>query len=271
MGASEGVAVDLVVPGRSDARVRTWWNPPRGPVRGWAWVQHGFARSARRLGGLGALLAEHGIATVRPELASLRPRHSMHDRVFLTSLTLAVAHAVDVGVVRRAGVETGADWIGVGHSAGSAVVVHAAAVLGSHGSPASGLVLLDPVDTVGRLLHSALPALGVGGRGEGNGGEAMPVSIAAFALRPSRCNRHGAASEWIAELPGAAVVRRDDLSHPDPERIPAQLRADAVPPPDRVAALACGRPGDAEAVVSLGRAGLEASLGMLAGPGHAVG
>ena len=241
-GVSADVPLDLKVPGGRDVWMRTLWTPPTGEPLGWAWVQHGFARGARHLGGLARLLAAHGIAVVRPQIASLRPWHSLHDRVFLTAAALTIARALEVGIPQRAGVEVGPSWWGIGHSAGAGVVAHAAGVLGHRGKAGSprALILLDPVDSVGGLLSGALPSC-----------EGMWMQVAA--LTPSRCNRHGAMVDELRRRPATAVATFSALSHADPERIPAVLDQAAVPPPTRAAALACGRPGPAEEVVALAR------------------
>ncbi len=236
------VVLDLRVPGRRDAWLRTHWSPPAVDPWGWAWVQHGFARGARHLAGLADLLAAHGIAVVRPDLASLRPWHSLHDPVFLTSAALTIARAVEVGIPQRAGVPVGSAWWGIGHSAGAGVVAHAAGVLGHRGErdDVRGLILLDPVDSVGGLLSGALPSCD---------GLAMEVA----ALAPSRCNRHGAMLDVLRGRAATSIATFPTLSHADPERIPAVLEAGSVPAPSRAAAWACGPPGPAEDVVVLAR------------------
>ncbi len=230
------------VPGAGD--LRTTWTPARGEPRGWVWLQHGFARSGRHLGGLADLLAGHGFAVVRPDVASFTPWRSMHDRAYLTACALTIAAAVQEGTVADRGVAVGGPWLGVGHSAGAAIVVQAAAVLGAHGLPPAGLILLDPVDTVGGLLVGALPDLGA-------------VPIVAFACPPSRCNRHGSTVDHLRGR--AEIVDLAGLSHADPERIPARLDVAAVPPAGRAVVWACGPPGSQAAVVGLGERTLAAA------------
>ena len=161
----------------------------------------------------------------------------------------------------------------VGHSAGGAVVAHAAACIqarepapvglearrpapvglaGRDGDAApvglsrvAGMVLLDPVDTVGGLLASVLPALEAGAR-------SLRDRSTVHACRPSRCNRQGAT---VAELRGRgwAVIDHPGLSHADPERIPGQVVGPALPP-DRWAARVCGEPGSGADVLDLAAA-----------------
>ena len=189
--------IDIAIPGDGKARVRVHWMPAQGEPIGWAWVQHGFARSGRNLDGVAGLLSAAGIASARPDISSFTRRGSMHDPEFLTRVTLAMADAIDAGVLRA---DRGR-WIGVGHSAGAAVVAHAAATLRARGSAPRSLVLLDPVDTVGGLLAAALPGL-------------ADQAMTAFELDPSRCNRHGttdrkstrlnSSHEWISRMPSSA-------------------------------------------------------------------
>jgi alpha-beta hydrolase superfamily lysophospholipase len=238
-------------------RVRTTWTAPRlggrsgsadpraipSEARGWAWLQHGFGRRASALAGCAGMLASLGIAVVRPDIAWWRPKRSMHDATWLTAMSVTLARAVEAGIPQARGVGVGAPavWTLVGHSAGGAVVGHAAACLEARepGSVAI-LVLLDPVDTVGGLLAGALPALD----GAADGG--LRARSRVHACRPSRCNRRGAT---VADLRARRwAVTDHDLSHPDPERIPASGPALA---PDPWAARLCGAPGSGAEVLAL--------------------
>lgn len=235
------IVLDLDVPLRG--RVRTTWTAPEGTPRGWAWVQHGFGRRASALAGCAGMLAREGIAVVRPDIAWWRPKRSMHDPTWLTAMSVTIARAVEVGIPqdRGVGIDAPLAWTLVGHSAGGAVVGQAAACLRareSHGvSRVLGLVLLDPVDTVGGLLAGVLPALDEDLRGASD----------VHACRPSRCNRQGAT---VAELRrrGWAVTDHPGLSHADPERIPAEGPALASDP---WAVRICGQPGDGAEVLAL--------------------
>lgn len=217
--------------------MRTVWTPASGEPRGWAWLQHGFARTGSSLAGLAGALAARGVCVVRPELRSLTPRRSMHDRAYLTAVTLTLAAAVDEGAVSARGVPVSGPWLGIGHSAGAAVVVHAAAVLASRPVDIAGLILIDPVDTVGGLLAGSLS-------------EIPGVPIVAFACPPSRCNRQGQTARRLTVR--ADVIPLPGLSHADPERIPGDLRVTSVPPPGRAVSAICGRGGSPEAVIDLG-------------------
>ena len=243
---SDGVTVRLEfgVPGSRDARLRTAWTPGRDPVRDWAWVQHGFARGGRHLAGLAGALGSAGVSVVCPDIASLTPRRSMHDPAFLTAAALTIARAVDAGIPQARGVEVGSGgWVGVGHSAGAAVIVHAAGVLaarpGEPGAP-RGLVLIDPVDTVGGLLQAALPGLPAD----------LPITV--LACPPSRCNRGGETVAWLRRSGRAEIRDLPGLSHADPERIPASLLPVDVAPAGRAVRWACGAPGSADRVARLG-------------------
>lgn len=243
------LVLDLPVP--LGGRLRTAWTAGAGANRGFAWVQHGFARRASAVEGVADLLAHAGFVVVRPDIAWWRPRRSMHDRAWLTAASVTIARAAEGGLLRDRGL--GADapprWTLVGHSAGGAVVGHAAACLQERAPDAvATLVLLDPVDTVGGLLAGALPALDADA---GRGGSLRERS-SVHACRPSRCNRHGAT---VAELRERAwsVVDHPGLSHADPERIPSTLAGPALPP-DRWAARVCGTPGSGPDVMALAEA-----------------
>lgn len=243
------LTLDLPVP--LGGRVRTAWTAGAGAARGWAWVQHGFARGASALEGVADLLAHAGFVVVRPDIAWWRPRRSMHDPVWLTAASVTIARAAEGGLLRDRGL--GADapprWALVGHSAGGAVVGHAAACLQERSPDAvATLVLLDPVDTVGGLLAGALPALEAGG----GSGESLRDRSSVHACRPSRCNRHGATVAQLRSR-GWGILEHPALSHADPERIPSNLAGPALPP-DRWAVRVCGAPGSGPDVMALGEA-----------------
>jgi pimeloyl-ACP methyl ester carboxylesterase len=242
------LVLDLDVP--LGGRVRTTWTAPVGEPRGWAWVQHGFGRRSSALAGLAQLLAGDGVAVVRPDIAWWRPRRSMHDATWLTSASVTIARAVESGLPQARGVGAGAPeaWTLIGHSAGGAVVGHAAACLEARvpGSVA-GLVLLDPVDTVRGLLARVLPALEPGH--EPRLEPCLRDVSTVHSCRPSRCNRQGAT---VADLRrrGWTVLDHRGLSHPDPERIPAAMTDPALSP-DPWAVRACGPPGSGADVLDL--------------------
>ncbi|MFM1966964.1 MAG: hypothetical protein RL134_2689 [Actinomycetota bacterium] len=166
----------------------------------------------------------------------------MHDRTWLTAASVTLARAVEGGLPQARGVGDGAppSWTLVGHSAGGAVVGHAAACLEARvpGSVA-GLVLLDPVDTVGGLLSGALAALDADVR----------ARAWVHSCRPSRCNRQGAT---VAELRARGWTVREHLglSHADPERIPGEVTGPALAA-DPWAARVCGEPGSGTDVMAL--------------------
>jgi hypothetical protein len=108
-------------------------------------------------------------------------------------------------------------------------------------------VLLDPVDTAGHLLADA--------RLTG------PLAIAG--LRPSRCNRGGAT---LAELRhrGWSTTSFPELSHADPERIPASLSSGDVGAAGWWVSRACGPGGPPADVARLGEWTIAAATGMTA-------
>ncbi len=237
------VLLEFDVPGVRDGRLRTAWTEGREPVAGWAWLQHGFARSGRRLAGLAGALAGAGISSVRPDIASVSPRRSMHDPTFLTAAAVTVGLAVEAGIPTARGIGTGSGWVGIGHSAGAAVLIHATAVLAARGSVPGqprGLVLLDPVDTVGGLLTAAFPGL------------PADLPIVVLACPPSRCNRGGQTVEWLRRTGHVDVRDLPGLSHADPERVPASLDPADVAPAGRAVTWACGPGGTSERVAALG-------------------
>lgn len=247
----------LPVPGVRDHLLRVAVTVPSEPI-GWAWIQHGFSRDRRHLAGLAGALASAGIAGIRPTVASFSPWRSVHDVGFVTAAALTVARALDARMIRTTVTELAPStpWVGVGHSAGAAVVTHVAAVLGGRGLPAQGLVLLDPVDTVGRLMQRALPSV-----------SGLPLDV--LQCPPSRCNRHGATCEMLQQRTTATIVHMPDVSHADPERIPARLQANDVPPCGRAVSWACGPGGSAQSVISMGTWAMEASRRAVAGSrGH---
>ena len=232
------VVLSLALP--SGGRVHTTWTAPAGEPRGWAWVQHGFTRRGSDLVGVAGMLALAGFAVVRPDIASWRPRRSMHDTGWLTEVALTLGRAVEVGIPQARGIAAEGPWVLVGHSAGAAVLTHGAACLGArHGvAPVASLILLDPVDTVGGVLAAAL--------------ESGPVasSVHVHAFRPSRCNRQGATVRLL-EARGWPVTHHPGLSHPDPERIPPDAQAGSVPAAAPWLVRVCGEPGPAADVAEL--------------------
>lgn len=226
----------------SGGRVRTTWTaarhePAAGEGRGWAWVQHGFMRSGADLAGLAGLLASAGYAVVRPSIPSLRPVRSMHDPGWLTEVALTVSRAVEVGIPQSRGIRAAGPWSLIGHSAGGAVAVHVAACLAARhrGAGIASLLLLDPVDTVGGLLATAVPG--------------APRGLV-HACRPSRCNRGGVTVRQLADR-GWPVLDHPGLAHPDPERIPATILAADVPDAPAWLGALCGPPGSREDVAAL--------------------
>lgn len=207
------------------------WDSPDGQVRAAIIAQHGFARSPERLSGIAGALCERGFLVVRPEVPSLRPRHSLQDPRWLDALGQEI-----VAEIRgRAG---RVPILGVGHSAGAAVVSGWASHL-------AGLVLLDPVDRHGRIERL--------GRDDPTG---MAPALRVISADPSACNRHGLAARRLAAAgclrAGSTWTTIEGTAHQDPERIPASLAIEDVRDSDLIARLACGRGGTADSVCRWG-------------------
>lgn len=206
------------------------WDEPVGPVRAAVIVQHGFARAPQRLAGIAGLLAARGLLVVRPRVPSLRPRHSLQDSRWLDDLGREIISQIR----RRAGDRP---IIGVGHSAGAAVVSGWSADL-------AGLILLDPVDRHGRIADLA----------RADARNDVPLRV--ISADPSGCNRHGRAAESLAAAgrieAGTTWVTIEHTAHQDPERIPASLEPADVADDDLLARWACGRGGTSERVCRWG-------------------
>ena len=162
----------------------------------WASVHHGFTRSPRHLAGVATLLSAAGIATVRPSTSGLMPRRSIHDPGYLTRRAIERAvHAEVQGLGEL-------PWIGIGHSAGSAVALLEAAVRIENGFPVAGVILLDGTDTIGGVAR--LP----------------DAPILLISNPPSKCNAQGALTARIREsreeFVGLTIVGG---GHGDAERI----------------------------------------------------
>lgn len=207
------------------------WDDPVGSVRAAVIIQHGFARTPEHLAGLAGAAAANGFLVVRPRVPSLRPRNSLQDEAWLDTLGAEVRAAIQ----RRAG---HLGIIGVGHSAGAAVV-------SGWSRDLDGLILLDPVDRHGRIDRL--------GRTD-PGGDEPPIRV--ISAEPSSCNRHGLAARRLAAAgcirAGSTWTLINGTAHPDPERIPASLAPADVADSDLLARLVCGRGGDAEAVCRWG-------------------
>ena len=166
----------------------------------WASVHHGFTRSPRHLAGIAALLSSAGIATVRPATSGLMPRRSIHDPGHLTRR--AIERAVHAEVQGLGDLP----WIGIGHSAGSAVALLEAAVRLENGFSVAGVILLDGTDTIRGVAR--LP----------------DAPILLISNPPSKCNAQGALTARIREsregFVGLTIVGG---GHGDAERIGSGL------------------------------------------------
>lgn len=206
------------------------WDSPDAPARAGIIVQHGFARSAQNMAGIAGLLADRGCLTVRPSIPSFTVRRSLHDQAWLDDFGIQVI----TDVRQRA---PGMPLIGIGHSAGGAVVA-------GWSDHLDGLLLLDPVDRHHRVQRCAADP------------RHPPMRV--ITADPSACNRHGRTVRMLAAVgcveAGVTWTRIVGSSHPDPERVPATGLASDVPDPDLLARLACGSSGSATLVCRWGTA-----------------
>lgn len=172
---------------------------PEAPIA-WASVHHGFTRSPDAVAGVSVVLARTGIASVRPAIAGLRPRRSIHDADYLRDRALER---------HRAAASRWGDvpWIGVGHSAGAAsALVEAAARVGA-GLPVAGVICLDGTDTAGGIARAVLDQI-----------RAVPVRC--LGAPPSRCNAGaGLTTLLLASLDDVEDLRIAGAGHGDAERI----------------------------------------------------
>jgi len=209
------------------------WDSPDTPVRAGVILLHGFARSPQNLAGVAGLLATHGCLTVRPAIPSFTARRSLHDPGWLD----VFGNRVGALMRERA---PGVRLIGIGHSAGAAVIAGWSTFL-------DGVVLVDPVDR-----HHRIERLGA---------DMQRPPLRVSTADPSACNRHGRAVDMLAALGcvelGRTWVPIAGASHADPERVPVSLQPADVPAADLVARLACGRGGSPTVVCRWGRVILE--------------
>lgn len=203
-------------------------------------VQHGFARSPQHMVGIAELLTAHGCLTVRPSIPSFTLRRSLHDPHWLE----AFGGRVTAQMRERA---PGVRLIGIGHSAGAAVIAGWSTFL-------DGIVLLDPVDRHHRIERLAADV------------QRPPLRVST--ADPSGCNRGGRAVAMLAASgcveQGRTWVPIAGASHADPERVPASLHPADVPAADLIARLACGRGGSPTVVCRWGRVILDAVAEVIA-------
>jgi len=210
------------------------WDSPDTSVRAGVIVQHGFARSPQHMAGIAGLLAGHGFLAVRPSIPSFVVRRSLHDEKWLDRFGSRIGAAMRE---RAPGVRV----IGIGHSAGAAVIAGWSTFL-------DGIVLVDPVDRHHRIERLAADV------------QRPPLRVST--ADPSPCNRHG---RTVSMLAGAGCVEQGrtwwpiaGASHADPERVPVSLQPADVPATELLARLACGRGGSPDVVCRWGRVILDA-------------
>jgi hypothetical protein len=172
---------------------------PEAPLA-WASVHHGFTRGPGAVAGVSAVLARIGIASVRPAIAGLRPRRSIHDADYLRAGALERHRAA----TRRWGA---LPWLGVGHSAGAAsALVEAAARVGA-GLPVAGVICLDGTDTAGGVAAGVLAQI-------------RTIPVRCLGAPPSRCNAGARLpARLLADLDDVEVLQIPGAGHGDAERI----------------------------------------------------
>ncbi len=236
-------AIDARLPVTTGARtldVPITWFPASGPAAALVWLQHGFARSRRRMAPLASFLAAQGFTVLTTGLRTVDPFartvQNLGDNTgFLDSL--ADVLATDLPHAWAAAGLPGtppARLLAAGHSAGADAAAYVVGRLAGRHVDLGGALLLDPVKSVsGSNLADGLRAARR---------HNLPVRI--VAAPPSRCNNHGSGvATALSQLTGFAGVRLTTGSHLDAEG----------PTADRLAALFCGAPhaGNVAAVAQL--------------------
>ena len=216
---------------------------------GWASVHHGFTRAPRHLEGVARVLSGLGIASTRPHIMGMSPRHSMHDRSYLHR------RAIERGVAAEIRGLGALPWIGIGHSAGGAMALHEAATRVDNGFPVAGVILLDGVDTISGIA------------------EIPSVPILSVTTPPSACNAGGALVARIRrEREGFIGLEVADGGHGDAERIGSRDPG-RIPAVYRAVCRDSSTAGDVAIVESLLRAwSVDLALGRALSlePGHPV-
>lgn len=239
-----------VTTGKRTLQVPVTWFLPAGSPTAVVWLQHGFARSRRRMTPLASFLAGHGFAVLTTTLRTVDPlartvQNLGGNTAFLDSVAGALATGLPAAW-RQAGLSgtPPQHLLAAGHSAGGDAAAYVVGQLARRGDiDLAGAVLLDPVKSVsGSNMADGLRL---------SRDVSLPIRIVAAA--PSRCNNHGSGvATAVSELAGFAGVRLTSGSHLDAEGVDA----------DRLAALFCGAPLAAN-VVALQRLTNLWLLGML--------
>jgi len=173
--------VTMPLPTASDGRplgeVRALIDEPDEPV-GRILLLHGFGRGPAALDRLAYALARDGFWVMRPHLRSRPGKRGISDLEVMSALGFAVA----------AWRPTAGPLVVVGHSAGGAVAMRAAAQLVEGGATVHGVVLLDSNGNIERIMEPALTTLTRAG-----------VPVRTVAAAPGPCNRQGQIVRWLAE------------------------------------------------------------------------
>lgn len=193
----------------------TWWLADQVPSQGTVWLQHGFARSRRRMADLAGHLAASGFAVLTTSLRTADPhartvQHLADNTPFLTDLAAALGGPELVRSWRRVGLPGSPPHplLPVGHSAGADAAAYVAAELLTTPCPVAGVVFLDPVRSArGDNLGWGVARLA-----------AADVPVRTVAAPPTRCNADGSGLRRILPLlSGFAGVLLTSGSHADAE------------------------------------------------------
>jgi pimeloyl-ACP methyl ester carboxylesterase len=179
---------------------------PRGPAVGTVIAFHGFTRSPEDLQALAQACTDRGLTTLRPALGALYWPHSTNNAAHLSGIAGMLDPLVDE-----------LPCVVVGHSAGASAGSWVAAELLRLGCDVRGLVFVDGVEGPTRLMHRAWPLIG-------------RLRIRAVCAPPSRCNRHGQLSDWLAAQTGDVVC----------EVVPGSGHGDIEGEPRAIYRWACG-------------------------------
>lgn len=163
--------------GRPLGEVEALIDEPDEPV-GRILLLHGFGRGPAALDRLADALARDGFWVMRPHLRSRPGKGGINDVEVMSALGFAVA----------AWRPTAGPLVVVGHSAGGAVAMRAAAQLVQGGATVHGVVLLDSNGNIERIMEPSLAVLVRAG-----------VPVRTVAAAPGPCNRQGKIARWLAE------------------------------------------------------------------------
>ncbi len=158
--------------------VRVLRDDPSAEPIGSVVLVHAFTRSPEALDSLAAECVARGARVLRPHLGSLWWPTSTNNAAYLATVTDALYAELAPGPL-----------VVAGHSAGAAAGAWIAGLLARKGVDVRTVILIDGVESPTRLIRRAWPSL-------------AGTSVRAVCAPPSRCNRNGALSAWLAEQTG---------------------------------------------------------------------